>query len=287
MTLLDAVSNVIENVTPKYAFITDNGIIVKSTIGEENLLKIVKLLPNLLEELDHGCYIHAGKIYIYMLTQHFIIVLLTDLEENIIEGLFYELDERYSIKIKKEYSELPKTLKSIVKYIVFSMARSMGPAPLYWIPQSLNEKDAFKIAMKSLLILSGEINGANRKKMLAFQPLPEMDGLNICYIFQIPFNNARGGFFDSSISVICAYEDRAVVYQNYSNIENILSKGANRLTKTFISNANETGEFINEKIFDNILKEILDDFDSIPLNITKSAIVKDEMMRSLQELKEI
>lgn len=44
MTLLESLSVSIENIVPKYAFVLSNGTILKSTISEENLLKITKVI---------------------------------------------------------------------------------------------------------------------------------------------------------------------------------------------------------------------------------------------------
>jgi len=287
MTLIDSISNMIEKVVIKYAIIIDNGVILKSTISESNILKIINFLPNLSEQLEPHSYIHSGKIYIYRITNHLLIILLTDLESRIIEHLISELDDRYSIRIEKEIETNPRTLKSIIKFIVFSMERSRGPEPLIWIPEEMDEKFAFKIAIKSLLNLTDEINGANKKKMLAFQPLTENENLIITYLFQIPFKKARGGSYDSAISILSEYKERAVIYKNYNIIEQILDKVSDKLIKIFQENIDETGEKINVLLFRDELNSIINSFDSIPMNISKTDIVIEEMMDALKELKEI
>jgi hypothetical protein len=286
MTLLEGLSVLIEHIVPKYAFVLSNGTILKSTIAEENLLKMTNVISNICEKLKVGSYLHTGKLYIFRITEYFFIFFLTDLDEKSIEHLLSDINERFSVKIARSYSQTPKTFKSIIKGIVFSMARAAGPEPLYWIPQDLSEKDAFLVSMKTLLNLTGEIEGAH-KEMLSFQPFIQYNALGIVFLFQIPFNSARGKAFDSCITILADYNDRAIIYEKNKHLEMLLKIFANQLSKKFQKHADETGEQINSKLFSDDFEDILKKLDGIVLEMDKSSEVMEQMMRSIKDLKRI
>lgn len=286
MTLLESLSVSIENIVPKYAFVLSNGTILKSTISEENLLKITNIISNICEKLQVGSYLHTGKLYIFRISDSFLIFFLTDLNEKSIEPLFSDINAKFALKLARNYVRSSKTFRNIIKGLVFSMARSAGPAPLYWIPKDLDEKDAFLVSMKTLLNLTGELEGAH-KEMLSFQPFIQYNALGIVYLFQVPFQSARGYAYDSSITLLVDYNERAIIYEKHNDIEKILKGFSINLTNIFQKNVDETGEKIDHKVFSTEFENFLQNIDVINLEMDKSTKVMEEMLRSIKDLKKI
>ncbi|MHA1728865.1 MAG: hypothetical protein ACTSWY_09055 [Promethearchaeota archaeon] len=286
--LITSISNLIENIVPKYAFLLDNGTILRSKIAEENLLGFIAILPKLKNtgKLAKNSFIHKSKLYIYCLTDHFFILLLTDLESEIIKALFSDIYGRFAIKVNNKYSDSPKTLKSVVKSIIFSMSRSMGPEPISWKvynTEELKEEDILNISLKSMLTLTGERDGA-KSKMIAFQPFIKYNSLGIVFLFSIPFKRARGLAYDSSIVILVDYNDRAIIYEKNLEIEHLLNEIAYFFSIKFNEHAKPDGNIPTNKVFDKIFLMLEKSLEEIPLNVTSKKL-KEEMFNSLKNLK--
>ncbi|MBD3353890.1 MAG: hypothetical protein GF364_20575 [Candidatus Lokiarchaeota archaeon] len=280
------VSNTIETVVPKYAFVLQNGTILKSTIKEDSLLKVTQIISNICEKMKIKTYIHTKKLYIYRITEHFLIFLLTDLEPSEIEPLLLNLFEKYNLKINRAYSELPKSFGSIIKSVIFSMSRAAGPQPVTWYPPDFDESEAFKISMKAMLNLANEVDGAS-KEMLAFQPFIQYDALGIVYLFQIPFENARGNAYDSCITILADYNERAIIYEKNQELERILAKTSQMLRTKFLENVDETGENIDSDLLQPTVSKFVDSLENLSLVISKSDKIMFEMMDSINKLKHV
>ncbi len=268
MALLSSLSDLIENIVPKYAFILNNGTIIKSTIAEENLLNFAGIIPNICEELKIDSFIHKSKLYIYRLTEHFIIFLLTDLEEGAIKPFFSDIYNRYSKNINEIVGEIPKSFNSNIKGIIFSMSTARGPEPICWRSE-LNEGDIYNISMKAMLTLTGELDGA-KEKVISFQPFIQYDALGIIFLFQIPFKTARGNAYDSCITILANYSDRAIIYEKNRELELELDKISYSLANKFKEHADIEGNIATSKIFDKILLELEKSLSNIQLNLNST-----------------
>lgn len=285
MTLLVSLENRIQDIVGKYAFVLDNGTILKSTISEQHLLKFTNVIRNICEQLEAGSYVHMKKLYIFRITEHFLLFLLSDLEEPVIEPLFEDIAAHYMIKLRREFSKPPKTVKSITKHTIFSMARAAGPEPIAWYPE-MEEKDLMSITMKTMLSLTGELEGAS-KKVLSFLPFIQYNALGIIFLFQIPFETARGKAYDSSIALLVDYNDRAIIYEMHQKLENILSDLANELILCYHKAASANEKMIDNQIFKQKLIDLNNKLDNIPLQMSKSDKLMGEMLNSIKSLKKI
>ncbi|MHA1820520.1 MAG: hypothetical protein ACTSU2_12340 [Promethearchaeota archaeon] len=288
MSLEEEIATTIKLVSKRYALVLDNGRIIDSTIAESNVIKLTQFLPNIIEKLKHNNYIHKKvhkwNLYIYRLSSHFIIILLTEKSNNEIKLLFKELHDKYALKIKRRFSKLQNNLKTIFKSVVFSMARDLGPEPVTYLPKDLPEQDAFTIAMKSLILLSGEMEGA-KKEMLSFQPFIKFNSLGVIYLFQTEFKNARGGAYDSAISLLLDYSSRAAIYEMVKKLEAMMKKISLSLKQKFQENADKEGQLKDNTIFNPILEKFIDSLEALPLKMQKSDMIMDEMIKSLNNLK--
>jgi hypothetical protein len=211
---------------------------------------------------------------------------LTELQNSVADILFQNISERYANNIKAQFSNPPtETVKSILKSTIFSMSKETGPEPIAWRPTSMKETEILNISMKTMLTLTGEINGAN-KKMVSMQPFLQYDALGIIYLFQIPFEGARGNAFDSSITLLVNYGDRAIIYEKHNELEAILDDFSVLFTDKYIEYA---GQSLKEQktVFTELLKQLEEVLDKVQLKINKSDVIMGEMLKSLKRLNEI
>jgi hypothetical protein len=288
MQTIASLSIIIAEHVAKFAFVLDSGSIIKSTISDQSLMQLTRFIPRICQDLKVGTYLHQSHLYIYRVTTQFIIFLLTAKEPQEIITLMNEIGDRFTLKLARDFTTHPiNTLSTIVKSIVFSVTTEKGPELMDWIvsDHSINDKDTYKIAMKTMLNLTDELEGA-KKKILFFQPFLMYDSLGISYLFQIPFPGARGGSFDSALTILVDFKHRAVIYSLYKEIENILYSYEPKI-------ANEFQRVYREDIclsrddFNGILINLQQQFDKIKLNLLDSEVLIDEMVEAVRELNEL
>ena len=282
MSVLEDLKRVIEPITPKYAFILKNGQILLSGIEETNLLKITSFIPNICNDLKVGAYLHKSKLYIYRVTENFLIIILTDLKSTVLDRLIDDIKRRFIIKIEKEFANLPNAVTSIVNHIILAIARDAGPEPIL-IPDGLNEAEAFRITMKAMLNLTGEIEGAS-KAMMSTMPFSQFNALGIVYLYQIPYKKARGEAYDASIILLVDYKDRAIVYEKHDKFEKVFEEAVSLMIEIFNENIDENGKWIKKERFNEVTNFINNYLDKIPLRISNSEEIKSEMMNFMKDL---
>lgn len=290
MQTIDSLSNTISQIVPKYAFVLDTGSIIKSTISEENILQLAKFLPKICKDLKPGSYIHKSKLFIYRLTTNFVVFLLSDKDKQEIITLLEDIGQGFTLKIAREFKLHPNSsLGSIIRSIVFSVTTEKGPELMDWIvndkENSVDDKDAYKIAMKTMLNLTDELEGA-KKKVLFFQPFLMYDALGISYLFQIPFPGARGGSFDSALTVLVDFKHRAVMYSLYKELEEILHNFEPKITKEF-QNVYQDDICLSKDDFNGTLVDLRNRIDRLNFKILDSEVLMDEMINAVRELNDI
>jgi hypothetical protein len=284
--LLGILSDLIKSVIPKYAFILDNGKMLKSTIAEENILKIIPFIPGILKKVQLGEILHSGKIFIGRLSEQFIILFLTDLEKPVVEILFSDIFDRYSTGASLNYSTPhPLTLRSIVNQTVFSVSLSTGPQPVAWLPKDIEELILLNITMKSMLNLSGELDGAY-KRMMSTQPFPQYNSLAVIYLFQIPNFEARGGAYDCSITFLVDYGNRAMIYEKFGEIEILMNESSQIILNECKNDYQFELKGDNEFIF-GIVKQFTEKLEKIRLEIPKNDKLRVEMVKAIREINDL
>ena len=285
MQTIDSLSNAITQIIPKYAFVLDTGSIIKSTISEENILQLTKFLPKICKDLKPGSYIHKSKLYIYRVTTNFILFLLSDKDKQEILTLLEDIGQRFTLKIAREFKLHPNSsLGSIIQSIVFSVTTERGPELMDWIASnnSIDDKDAYKIAMKTMLNLTDELEGA-KKKVLFFQPFLMYDALGISYLFQIPFPGARGGSFDSAVTILVDFKHRSIIYSLYKELEDILHNFEPKISKEF-QGVYQEDICLTKDDFNGTLFDLRNRIDRLNFKILDSEVLMDEMIGAVREL---
>jgi len=288
MQTIDSLSSTIAQMIPKYALVLDTGSIIKSTISEENLMQLTRYLPRICKDLKPGDHLHKSKLYIYRLTTQFVIFLLSDKDNQEIVSLLDEIGDQFTLKIAREFKlHVGSTLGSIIKTIVFSVTTERGPELMDWLvnDNSLDDKDAYKIAMKTMLNLTDELEGA-KKKILFFQPFLMYDALGISFLFQIPFPGARGGSFDSALTILVDFRYRAIIYSLYKELEDILHLYEPKVAKEFQKTYQED-ICLTKDDFNGLLIDLKHRIDQVDLSMLDSEILMDEMLGAVRKLNEL
>jgi hypothetical protein len=207
---------------------------------------------------------------------------------RMLEGFMTEFGEFF----KRQYAILPKNLKDLVKFSVFSVARQVGPEPLGWLENGciVSEEAIFKYSLASMMVLMNEINGAN-KRILNFHPFISEGLMGMIYLFQIPLKEARGGAFDAAVLVMARYEDRTVLYQFHNPLERIFSITADEFVKEFHTNFPDDihrSLMKNERApFEMTLRNLNSRLQTISIGFKQPVDVKNEMLVSIKKLSEL
>jgi hypothetical protein len=224
------------------------------------------------------------------LTTNFVIFLLSDKEKQEILTLLEDIGQGFTIKVAREFKLHPNSsFGSKIRSIVFSVTTERGPELMDWMmnenESALDDKDAYKIAMKTMLNLTDELEGA-KKNVLFFQPFLMYDALGISYLFQIPFPGARGGSFDSALTILVDFNYRAVIYSLYNEIEDILHNFEPKISKEFQSIYQED-ICLTRDDFNGTLIDLRNRIDRLNFKILDSEVLMDEMMNAVRELNDI
>jgi hypothetical protein len=163
-------------------------------------------------------------------------------------------------KLDDQFHEVPDTFKKITNYVVISQAREMGPEPIGAFPKEVPDNILMKIAVKSMLMLTAERQGAIRG-IPATIPFLEYHAMGVIFLFDVADENARGGAYDSCISILVDESYRPAIYENMFYLENICIDAAEKVRA-------------NEK-FDSVINHVLNELDNISLK-------KDMKRRSLE-----
>ncbi|GAH18129.1 unnamed protein product, partial [marine sediment metagenome] len=184
-----------------------------------------------------------------------------------ISSMYKDIDKKF--KKKKKKSEVIE-----IELILFSLSTEVGPDPIFYIPQNYNEDIVHKVCMKSILSLSVESEGA-KKDTIAYQPFVDLDSLGIIYTFQIKDRNARGGAFDSALTILVDYKYRALVFENYTFIEKFLSETRRKLIKEY-----RAGKKEHKSLY--TLRDAL--YETLTFESIETEDIKADMMEEIRKL---
>lgn len=272
------IRKILDSMSENWICFSSNGLIIETTFDADTdrkpLSKMLRILKAIINELEVGNIILIRDLIIYRPTFNIFIFVMGDLPKKLIKKKFIKLTTDYGNKLEDKYSD-QKTERLPVNFVLFSIALEEGPTPILH-KGKFGDEIAFKVCMKSMLLLSVESKGAN-KDMLSFQPFIDLNSLGIVYLFQIEDEKARGGAFDAAITVLVDYESRAIVYDNYNKIEHILKKAKRQL----ISHYYDDQEY--EEVLDSLQKK----FHNITFEVAESedlGDLKTEMMEQIKKL---
>ena len=269
------ISNILNSICSQWALILSNGKIIETSLEDKNLgkIKILRILKAVINDMEIGSVIIIKNLVIFRLTFDFFIFLVGEIPRTILKQKFNEISAACKADIKHKFDIKNRSKNIKIKSVIFSMALDEGPIPIYYFPENFDDNDALKVAMKSLLLLSVESSGAS-SDMISFQPYIDLNSLGIVYLFQIEDVNARGGAYDSAITVLVNYKYRGIIYENYSLVEKTLREAKEQFIK----------EYNSEKNYKKIIESTLENLGTVSFENIEQEDIKAEMIEQVKKL---
>ncbi|MBD3188457.1 hypothetical protein GF325_16620 [Candidatus Bathyarchaeota archaeon] len=274
--VLQAIADVLKNScnVDKYAFFLDDGKILESTMSKENSEKISKTIKFYSRQMLVNNYFNQDSsginFLLYRLSNS---VFLSFLSKETVPKLVSTLTDvfnKYSKKLDKIFHDVPDSFRKITKYLVISQGLAMGPEPVAWYPDDIPDNIRMKIAMKSMLMLTAEREGAIRG-IPATIPFIEYYAMGVIFLFDTPHTDARGGAYDSCISILVDESYRPAIYENMFSLENLCIDAADLIT---------SGEDLEK-----VIKSILIALDAMNLRSGRQSYEIEQLMKG--QLKKI
>ncbi len=269
------ISKILNSICSQWALILSNGKIIETSLDDKNFgrIKILRILKTVINDMEIGSVIIVRNLIIFRLTFDFFIFLVGEVPRTVLKNKFNEISAAYKADIMYKFDKKKRTKKVKINSVIFSMALDEGPVPIYYLPEDFDDNDAFKISMKSLLLLSVESSGAS-SEMISFQPYIDLNSLGIVYLFQIIDSKARGGAYDSAITVLVNYKYRGVIYENYDLVEKTLRDAKERFIE----------EYNSGKDYKRIIETTLENLDNVSFENVKREDIKTEMIEQVKKL---
>lgn len=273
--MIKDISTILNRFTTQWLCILSNGYIIESSMKEVHLGKMIRILRAVVNDIEVGTAIMVRDMVIYRITFNFFIFIRGNIEQNLLEQNLKEIKAKHGPSIENHFDNKTRIHKLVPSLALFSMTLEEGPTPVSHVnPSKTEEVTLLKVSMKTMLQLSVELEGA-KKSMISFQPYVELDSLGIVNLFQIEDPKARGGFYDSGITVLTPYSLRAVIYENYAKIETIMNNARDFLIR----------EYNSTKNYEKILEHLTRDMGVITFkSIEKNEDLKAEMLREIKKL---
>nr|MDO8087412.1 hypothetical protein [Candidatus Sigynarchaeum springense] len=207
----------------KYAFYMDDGSPVLSTMSQENTEKMGKLVKFNSRQMAINNYFEQSQnkmlLILYRLAESVFLVVISESSTAQVTEQLMELFKRYAKRLDILFHEVPNTFKKITRYIIIAQALAVGPEPVAVYPDDIPSDVSMKIAVKSMLMLTAEKQGAIRG-IPATIPFIENKAMAVIYLFDVPSKDARGGAYDSCICILVDESYRPAIYENMYAIEN-------------------------------------------------------------------
>ena len=271
----------------KQAFYKDDGSVLFSNMSEENTGKIGKLVKFYSRQMQINNYFEQDSnnvhLVLYRVSVSVYLVVLGECNIDQITNQLMEIFKKYSKRLDILYHETPSTFKNILRYIVIGQALEMGPEPVGCYPSDIPNDIRMKVAMKSMLLLTAEKEGAVRG-IPAIIPFIEFNSIGVLYLFDVPNPAARGGAYDSCISILVDESYRPVVYENMYAIETACNEASEMIKNSGSNSFNDYAE---------IIEFLIKKLDGIDLRRTEShgksreieGIMKEQIKRISKEIR--
>ncbi|MHA1376942.1 MAG: Rab family GTPase [Candidatus Helarchaeota archaeon] len=134
--------------------------------------------------------------------------------------------------------------EEILKGVVYSKFENVGPIAVSWHPEV--EPNMLKlIALKSITLLTGE--EGDLPDTTAVVPFPNLSRSGLVKYMEIKDPKARGGYRDSSITLIFDDKYNSVIYKYMNNLDELLNKFSKKII--------ELEEKKSKNEFKNVMKE--------------------------------
>nr|MDO8110012.1 hypothetical protein [Candidatus Sigynarchaeota archaeon] len=267
----------------KHTFYKDDGSVLLSNMNQENKDRMGKLVKFFSREMQVNNYFEQDSanvhLILYKVAQSVFLVVISESSTEVVTNNIMDVFKKYAKRLDLLYHEAPNTFKKITRYIVISQALAVGPEPVGIYPDDIPQEIRMKVSMKSMLLLTNEKEGAIRG-IPATIPFIEYRSMGVIYLFDVPNTEARGGAYDSCISILVDESYRPAIYENMYAIESACLEASE-----LIKNGKSGKEF--KDIIDFLLGK-LDNIDLRKVSGRKSteieSIMKEQAKRISREL---
>ncbi|MHA1271718.1 MAG: hypothetical protein ACTSPY_18160 [Candidatus Helarchaeota archaeon] len=257
----------------------------------DSAIKYIKKIILKYNEIPVNNYVKANvsgdlNLILYKISTNIFLICLTREDEKNIVKKFKVVSKKFSyllFEMFKDFKTKEKVKKfRFIKYIVYSKVSDLGPTPIAWIPENINDQEKFEIAAKSILVLSAGIDRTSRVSMdhtASIIPFVNLDCTGLVYTFSIPSSRARGNSFDATITVLVPRAHKKLLLMKLDSIEYELKEIVNQI----ISGRNPT--YLLESIRENI-EQILNKKNDTPATQTLDNTLKQLMMSEIKKIQE-
>jgi len=291
MLIINECAEFIYKTCPKLAFIHQNGKVLYNTFPDQVVFSIVKRANVFFKQIPVLHIFKKPPMYVYRPTESIILIVSSNLEEDVMAKLFDSFHTRYGTILAKKYSAESLTLNELFELAIFSCARQMGPEQIAYIAkdQNISEEKIYKISMTSLMVLVGEYEGA-KERILTFHPFIKEKKLGVIFVFQIEMEKARGNAFDAAILLMTDLSNRSHCYNFHILLEKFMGLCADKISEELINQLSPIdihGPIPNKSKFEDHLRSLLKDLDSILLETKSSEVIQADMLEALNSLKDL
>jgi hypothetical protein len=261
----------------KYTFYKDDGSVFVSTMGADNTEKMGKLVKFYSREMQiNNYFVQEGGVYhliLYRVATSVFLLVITDTDVDETTRTLLDVFMKFGARLDKIYHDAPVSFDMITRYVIISQGLEMGPEPVAIFPPDIPQDVRMKIALKSMLLLTAEREGAIRG-IPATIPFIEFHAMGVIFLFDVPDENARGGAYDSCISILVDESYRPAIYENMFELETVCIEGSEMI---------RGGES-----YQDVITFIFERLSSIELIKTRTVeiegLMKDQLKRIQKEL---
>ncbi len=273
----DEIIALLKPIVDNIALVLTNGVIIFNNFDEDAIHPLVRFVKDLESQVQPGFFVRQDYLVSFRLSNRVFVLALSNLPDSDIIPLFSKLFENYSEKLNAFYQNPPKNVGDISKALLFAMALAEGPEPIAWVPPSFPHDQVLDYAIKSMLTLAGEWEGAFQN-VVAYRPFIKAGILGVIFLFDIPDAKARGHAYDAALILLIDYRDRALIYEISQKLEATFILGATQLKSIWK----------DKKAVRTLLENIIASFKTIPLKLTAlGETIKEQMLLSIQDLRKI
>ncbi|MFX0136397.1 MAG: hypothetical protein ACFFDN_22335, partial [Candidatus Hodarchaeota archaeon] len=164
--------------------------------------------------------------------------------------------------------------------IILSRNKEFVPEPIAWIPNSINEEEALKIAVKGLVLIMGDI--AKIKECYSLIHFLNRRQIGLIYLFEIP---NRTMLSSATLTILFKEDIKKVIFANIDETETEIKNFLDRNRKNF-DFSNEKLKSLHDKIILILNKPLIKDEKISTLQKPDSRLdLKDAMMREIKKIK--
>ncbi len=233
-----------------YGLVRRDGSFFDTSLSESAQQIISKIVVNN-ESIPVNSYIKRklvrkdNFIYIYKVCYNGFLICISSLDSGMILNELKQITDKFGFQLFSYFKTIRKVQKvqEISKYpvmepisaVILSKNKDYMPEPIAWIPSSLSEVDALRIANKALLLILGDTDEI--KECYSLIHFMKIKRLGLIYLFEIP-NRTK-----SSSATLTILFDESIKKKILKKIEDLENQ-----IKTFLDENKQNFNFSNEKL---------------------------------------